>query len=69
MGKRQKRLFPVPLLLQGDEEVLTDDAPGKGIYPAVVSALTKRVDDNNTVNTNTPVTKGREFSLQPGKNG
>lgn len=50
MGKRQKRLFPGPLLLQEDEEVLTDDAPGKGIYPAVVSAFTKRVDDSDTVN-------------------
>lgn len=47
MGKRQKRLFPGPLLLQEDEEALTDDAPGKGIYPAVVSAFTKRVDDND----------------------
>lgn len=50
MRKRQKRLFSGLLLLQGGEKVLTDDAPGKGVYPAVVSAFTKRVDDNDTVN-------------------
>lgn len=48
--KKTKETLPWPLLLQGGEKVLTDDAPGKGVCPAVVSAFTKRVDDNDTVN-------------------
>jgi len=58
MGKRQKTLCPGPLLLQGDEEFLTDDAAGKGIYPPVVSVFAKRVNDNDKVDANSSSDKG-----------
>lgn len=40
-GKKAKETFP---------GVFSDNAPGKGISPAVVSAFTKGVGDNDRVN-------------------
>lgn len=57
-GMKTKRLLPGPLLLQGAEKGLSDDAPDKRHPSAVVSALTKRVGDNDMVNANSSSDKG-----------